>query len=247
MVLSMCPTGVMSEDALIRYDNLDALVKARNWTPTDLALAVGRKYSQVSDMLRREKSFGEKIARDFEHKLQLPRMWLDQIHDEDDPHLQPKPQGTSEAQGVYNVEQPPQQTIAASDTKWLRAPVVAWARLGVELYRANNEWHADEMQEFITAHTPSGERFKMIEVPDSRLGPRIAQGDFVVIDPDQLTAKRNQVVLVKGPDDELMLRRFRPLANNGFEVVDASGEVLDKARHGLEILGVAIALVQHDL
>ena len=64
----------MSDDALIRRENLKRLGK----TPGDLAAAVGGRYSYWRDLLEDpKKSFGEKIARKIEEKLDLPRLWLD--------------------------------------------------------------------------------------------------------------------------------------------------------------------------
>jgi hypothetical protein len=251
----------MSEDALIRYDNLEAFVKARNWGPTDLAVATGRKKNQCSDMLRRKKPFGEKIARDFEHRLGLPRGWFDQIHEQDDQHIATAAyriaKEISAALTPLRVEeqhfgQVPHAAVVtrpeSPDISWLRAPVVAWARLGDDLLRANDEWPAGEMVRCAATQPPAGHRYKAVEVPDEALGPRIARGDVVIIDPDQRTPKRNQVVLVQALDGTFMLRRYMPVREPGmFELIDASGRSLDAARYGLSIAGTAIALVPHDL
>jgi SOS-response transcriptional repressor LexA len=232
----------MSEDSLIRFDNLDALARARGWAPSDLAKASGKKLNQCSDMLRRQKSFGEKLARDLEQKLNLPRGWFDQIHDDDDPHLTNPFTPERVEPTVLSLHEP-----HVSDTRWLNAPLIDWARLGAELYRANHEWQAQNMRAFAASTPPKGDRFKMIEVPDDSLAPRICAGDLLAIDPDNTTPKRGQVVLIEGPDKEMMLRRFTPLPDNGFEVSDTKGATLDKTRHGLTLRGVAIGIIPHDL
>lgn len=63
----------MSDDALIRLQNL----KATDLTPTVLAKRVGGRTSYWSDLLRGQKSFGEKVARKVEEKLGWPRGCLD--------------------------------------------------------------------------------------------------------------------------------------------------------------------------
>ena len=63
----------MSDDALIRLENLRALGRS----PTELSTAMGTSYQYWRDMLGGRKSFGEKIARDLEDKLGLPRGCLD--------------------------------------------------------------------------------------------------------------------------------------------------------------------------
>lgn len=241
----------MSEDSLIRFDNLNAYCKARKWGPTDLASATGRGVNQCSDMLRRRKSFGEKIARDMEHKLGLPRGWLDEPHDAQDPHLlRYDPVRSDEiaqatlrrAAGKLQFE-----TGGESATKTLRVPIVEWARLGEHLQSANTEWPQPELREFIPARQPKGNRVKLIPVIDDHLAPRIVTGDLIAIDPDNRQPQRNQVVLVKGADGAHLLRRYTPLAGGAFEVIDAAGRVLDSQRHGLAIEGVAVGLIPFDL
>jgi hypothetical protein len=56
--------------------------KDQGITLARLAELIGRKATQTSDMLRGEKSFGEKIARDIEAKLGLRRYYLDGQDDE---------------------------------------------------------------------------------------------------------------------------------------------------------------------
>lgn len=240
----------MSEDTLIRYDNLDAIVKARNWGATDLAKATGRKVNQCSDMLRRKKAFGEKIARDFERSLGLPRGWFDEVHDQDDPWLTRPHMTYSSMQMSTGKPYIPYLKAIETDVSaknWGRAPVVAWARLGEELYKSNEDWEVADTVGFAVTQEPCGTKYKAVEVPDDSLAPRIARGDMVIIDPDNTSPKRNQVALLKGPDGAMMLRRYTPLAGNSFEVTDASGRALDAQRHGLAVVGVAIGLVPHDL
>lgn len=65
----------MSEDALIRRNNLKAL----GLTPTDLVARVGKSYQYWRDLMNTEKSFGEKTARNIEEKLGLQRGQLDMV------------------------------------------------------------------------------------------------------------------------------------------------------------------------
>ncbi|WP_141111351.1 hypothetical protein [Chromobacterium haemolyticum] len=64
----------------IRRQNLIRLIEERfDNNQTVFAGKTGKKQSQISDMVRGTKSFGEKIARDLEHRLSLPPFWLDSI------------------------------------------------------------------------------------------------------------------------------------------------------------------------
>jgi hypothetical protein len=70
----------MSDDRLIRLQNLKGLCAQRGWGPSDLAREVGNVYSYWHDVLAdgSEKSFGEKAARKTEEALGLtPRGVLD--------------------------------------------------------------------------------------------------------------------------------------------------------------------------
>lgn len=70
----------MSEDAVIRRDNLKRLCHARKWTPKDLHSRLGGTYPYWRDILEdNRKPFGEKAARRIEAGLELPRGWLDQL------------------------------------------------------------------------------------------------------------------------------------------------------------------------
>jgi hypothetical protein len=62
----------------IRRENLRAYMAAKlGGVEAELARCIGRSPSQTSDMLAGRKSFGEKVARDIEKKLQLEQGELD--------------------------------------------------------------------------------------------------------------------------------------------------------------------------
>jgi len=86
----------MSDDATIRLTNLTRL----RLTAAQLKERLGRSSSFWSDLIRGQKSFGEKLARAIEEGLQLPRGWLDKIHDDSD--ASPLPAG--DAAGAANAD-----------------------------------------------------------------------------------------------------------------------------------------------
>lgn len=65
---------------MVRLDNLKAL----KLTASDLSEKVGGRYTYWRDLLAGKKSFGEKIARKIEEKLELRRGQLDDSHNGDD-------------------------------------------------------------------------------------------------------------------------------------------------------------------
>jgi hypothetical protein len=61
----------MSDDRLIRVQNLNGLCAQRDWGPADLVREAGSSYSYWRDLLLGYKSFGEKAARSIEERLGL--------------------------------------------------------------------------------------------------------------------------------------------------------------------------------
>lgn len=66
-------TRAMSVDAGIRLERLRSLFSR----PIEMREKTGRSASFCSDLLNGRKSFGEKLARDLEEQLELPRGWFD--------------------------------------------------------------------------------------------------------------------------------------------------------------------------
>lgn len=134
-----------------------------------------------------------------------------------------------------------------SDTTTVRAPVVAWARLGEDVLKEAVELAAAQHFEFVPT-APVGTCVKLVPVVDDSLAPRLASGDHVAIDPRNQAARRGQVVLVRSSiDGQFFLRRYQPLIAPCFEVVDSKGNALDSEKHGLEVVGVCVGVVLADI
>lgn len=78
----------MNDDALIRLENLKAL----NLTAQQLSERVGGRVSYWSDLMRGKKSFGEKVARKIEDKLEMPRGYMDAADEEAPIFVVPEPE-----------------------------------------------------------------------------------------------------------------------------------------------------------
>lgn len=75
--------GMSGDNAekLIRVANLNKIADDRKMGAAELEVALGfGRYTYWRDMLKGEKSFGEKVARRIEEALDLPRGWMDQDH-----------------------------------------------------------------------------------------------------------------------------------------------------------------------
>lgn len=258
-------TGVMSEDALIRYENLEALCVAKKWGPSELAAKIDRSVSQASDMLRRKKAFGEKLARHIEHELGLPRNWLDVPHDsaevleassslKSDARNKLYLAATEVDSALHEVREnaadwvsSPRvpQNEALSATTAGRAPVVEWARLGEDLYKSNQQFRDDELR-FYTGNVRDPNTCKFVQAPDDSLSPKVIRGDFILFDVADKRPGRDRIALFKGPDGGYLIRRYRPLADGDFEAYDEAGRALEGRRHALTIEGTFVTLQRDD-
>lgn len=126
-----------------------------------------------------------------------------------------------------------------------RAPVVAWARLGDDLNRDNDEWPIEAMRE-IHATKPASRKVKWLEVQDDLLAPKVLKGDLVAVDPLG-SPKLDSLVLAMAADGSFMLRFWRPLAGGAFEVFDGAGRTMDSIRHGIQIAAVFVTLQRDNL
>ena len=106
----------MSEDALIRLENLKRLGKSAK----ELEQSVGGRYTYWRDLLLGNKSFGEKAARKIEAKLGLVRGQLDAAHGNAD-ILAPSP--TLSAQASNQAAEPANQSLPAINGVAQNAPM----------------------------------------------------------------------------------------------------------------------------
>lgn len=78
LVSPSASTADMADDALIRLENLKSLqIDLRT-----LCAKVGGRDTYWRDLLKGNKSFGERIARKIEERFELPRGWLDETHED---------------------------------------------------------------------------------------------------------------------------------------------------------------------
>lgn len=74
----------MSDERLIRIENLRRVCAERNLGAKELASSYYGRYTYWRDLLEGGKSFGEKAARKVEAALGLPDKWLDTPHKPDE-------------------------------------------------------------------------------------------------------------------------------------------------------------------
>jgi len=139
-------------------------------------------------------------------------------------------------------DQTPIGVTAPYATKLRRAPVVAWARLGVELYTDNREIDAE-------VHLPvtesASDRCKWVVAQSDMLRFGIRRGFKILIEPvdsaEQCLDGDGDIYLFGLPNGTLFLGEFRWLASGGYEAIPDTGTALERDRHGLRVLAEHIA------
>lgn len=142
-------------------------------------------------------------------------------------------------------DSPPLPVQNYSDTKMALAPVVAWARLGTDLYKGNDDFSlASERLPFRTTKQV-GRNCKFVRLESDNHAPRILPGDMILIDPDNKTPAMDELALFSMPNGDHVLLRFRE-TTDGYEGYDERGRVLDKNRHGIRIAGVFVLFLREN-
>lgn len=241
----------MSDERMIRADNLRLLMKQHNLTKAELARQLETSDTYVQKLLSgKPGTFGEKAARRVEESFKKPRFWMDMVHaggeyshaSLEEQRIEPDAERglmlrvTEDAGASRSYD----AAVNAGAISFPTAPVIEWARLGVDLFKANAEWPASDRKAVPTQRSVS-DQVKWIPVHDDALAPKILPGDLVAIDPCG-EPQRDEVALFRTPDGSFLLRRYQPLAVGGFEAVDAQGRVLDSVRHGLTVVGSLVGM-----
>jgi len=242
----------MSDERMIRVENLKLLMKQHSHNHAVAARQLECSDPYVRKLLSGQPgTFGEKTARKVEDAYKKPRFWLDWAHagaEYTEADLNELP-NTTQAQAEDDTppfagERKPtysMHTMAQAATSYPLAPLINWAELGEDLYRANNEWPTSDLRAVPTSRDVS-DKVKWVPVIDDSLAPEIKVGDLVAVDPvmGKMPA-RGQIALFKTNDGEFMLRRYQPLATFGaFEAVDSKGHALESTRHGLLVVGIVV-------
>lgn len=207
----------MAEEALIRREALRRVMQDRELTYKDLEAQVGGRYTYWRDLVVDDsKSFGEKIARKIESKLQppLPRGYLD------------LPQSRNRTGGLNSGHSSPrgpavEKALIAhelSDPYVTMTPtVIAWGELMGKTLPA----------EFET------------RLPDNAMAP-IAPKDSRVIFVSGASAEPGDWVLVRDKQGNCYCRELRLVRHGRWEAhaMNDAYLPLDSERDGLEILAV---------
>ena len=129
-----------------------------------------------------------------------------------------------------------------SATKVRRAPVVAWARLGVVLLTKVRGDLADAEHLPVVEGTPPDSVWAEAEADQPRFG--IKRGRKLLFAPvlGVSECEENEVHLFMMPSGVLVLGELRRLAGDGYEAIPDSGPPLDSERHGIKVIAAMLAI-----
>lgn len=235
---------------MIRIENLKLLLKQEQWTNSHLASLLGVSPQYVGKLLNKKTAFTEKTARKIEDVAGRPRGWLDVLHimgdsaqntndaPADSDSINSSGQRYPMVRGEPNQHVVMESALFATNTP--RAPVVEWATLDENVLKSNRDWPVDAYMAFTPIVNEVSDYVKIATVIESPL-PTISVGDKIAID-SKAKPWDDCVVVARTATGKLILRRYRSLALNGFELVCPNEPPLDHERHGVSIVGVVVGL-----
>jgi len=124
----------------------------------------------------------------------------------------------------------------SSVTNTLRAPVIAWSRLGMELKLPNDQVPA-EAQIPVPEEASSACKWVVVERDHPRFGLRAGYKVALESDLAGHDFRDNELYLFKTLNGQFFLAEYRTLAI-GFEAIPDSGPPLESVRHGIEVAAI---------
>jgi hypothetical protein len=249
----------MSDDRMIRHDNLLLLLKMRGWEITDLQTAIGCSYTHAYRLVHNKTTFGEKAARNYEEKLKLVRGWFDRVNTEGQysqeairsamPPESPESLATEEPRmsyphsyGVADSVRPALTTFTANNdpvTTMLRSPVIKWEQLGKDLTLNNAKLAADVWLP-VPPSASSACKWVTVEQDHPRLG--IKRGHQIAVEPlaGGQPLEQGEVYLFANVAGQFLLGELRHLAGGNYEALPDSGPPLEAVRHGIRAVALHV-------
>ena len=225
-VMLPAQSGGMS-DHLVRVSHLKAIQRAEGWNDSELARQCRKSPQQVYSWFSGARLIGEKLARDLEEALNLPRYTLD------DRTALPQTGGD----GTNPNHLQGQRAGATNRSK--EVPVLAWTGIQKMLDVPNDtlKQKATHLETF----APASSRAKFLQMPDDSMVGEIAPGDHLLFDPTE-APRAGDTVLVRVDTGEHFVRLFRPRTAHVFEATAANPayQPLDSQADGAVVLAVLI-------
>lgn len=153
--------------------------------------------------------------------------------------------GASDIGGIYDLHpldaKAPLRFDTDHVTKQRRAPLISWARLGIELH-TNNELIDAEVNLPVTEGVSGRAKWSTATSDLPRFG--IRAGNKLLFEPviDSSACQDGDIYLFQTVSGSLILAEFRRLASSAYEAVPESGLPLESGRHGIRAIAELVAI-----
>lgn len=192
---------------LIRLTRLKSFQKLKDWSDSELARQIGRSPQQVWSWRKGNRLIGEKLAREIEEALGMPRFWLDE---REVVPLSPSTLGPpSDLKSVNKGDQSVNVTARPM-------PIVKWGELR-DMLDIDNQALA-KTAAHLESFAVASPKAKFVQMIDDSMAPTMQPGDHVLLDPAELP-KAGDIVLVQLPNKEYFVRAYRLRTAYVFEAV----------------------------
>ncbi len=166
-----------------RYKNVRTLLEARALKLSQFAELLGKSPGQISAFagINPHKNIGDKIAREIEKALNLPKGYLDSSHETNASIIQPTGR---------------------------RLPVIGSVTAGI-FCEAFDEFHPGCADEWLEAPGPVGPNAFILRIEGISMLPKFLDGDKVVIDPSLEASPGCYVVAKRERDQAVTFKQLR--------------------------------------
>lgn len=212
------------------WERIDKELARRRKTWQWLYTELGYSKERVNNWSRRGIPATQYVA--ISHALGKSVDWL--ISDADE-----APEDIDAGIKSHNAEAP-QSHFALSGVSVkmpVRAPVIAWARLGVDLDTRNDQVPAEA---HISVPEDASNKCKWVTLDSDYPSFRLKRNSKVALDPELSGHKPEDggLYLFLSASGRYILAEYRGLANDSFEALPHDGPPMDRDRHGLEIIAI---------
>ena len=222
--------GEVDEIFRLRKTNLARVLESRyDGSQARLAHAISKSPTTLWRLLTsgpHEKHMGERLARDIEKALLLPRGWLDDVARE----LQVSAAGSEVRRDAADRLHQRSDHIPSPVPLFSAAGALAWV----------NSRTSEGKVAMVWCNTPLSDGGFALIVSGQSMEPDFYTGDRVFVGP-ALTAQTGDIVVARA-GDELVIRRFRPLSDSMklFELVARNPDYASLRAGEAELVGVVV-------
>ena len=235
----------MSDERMIRVDNLKLLMKSNGLNKADLSKLLITSDSYVSKLLSgRPGTFGEKAARKVEEKFKKPRFWLDEVHPQgeysDESLKQAAPLPAAERAGEYNVLKLVVNAENATDCTLL--PVITWEQLPMLFFKNTESRLANTEHIRTDARASDSAKWLQIQDDDASMADRLPPGTRLLVEPCETeeAVSAGAFVIIHLQPDEYIVRRYKQVTRGRFlaEPVNPAYATLDSETTPMRVVAV---------